>query len=54
MDDAIVYDTSGGDGALLFGRILDGRGGAEPVSWDKARIWQPSRTDGLRARHRQH
>ncbi|RPF71865.1 zinc transporter ZntB [Aurantiacibacter spongiae] len=28
------------DGPLLFGRVLDGRGGARPIGWDEARTWR--------------
>jgi len=30
------------DGPLLFGRVLDGKGGARPIGWDEARSWQPA------------
>ncbi|MFA6220043.1 MAG: zinc transporter ZntB [Erythrobacter sp.] len=26
---------------LLFGRVLDGRGGGRPIAWDAAREWEP-------------
>lgn len=29
------------DGPLLFGRVLDGKGGARPIGWEAARAWQP-------------
>ena len=29
------------DGPLLFGRVLDGKGGARPISWDEAQHWEP-------------
>ena len=29
------------DGPLLFGRVLDGRGGAVPIRWAEAKDWQP-------------
>ncbi|VWX53391.1 zinc transporter ZntB [Novosphingobium sp. 9U] len=30
------------DGPLLFGRVLDGRGGAREIGWEEARTWRPS------------
>lgn len=30
------------DSALLFGRILDGKGGAREIGWDEAQGWQPA------------
>jgi len=29
------------DGPLLFGRVLDGKGGARRIDWPEARNWQP-------------
>ncbi len=37
QDDAVDEDAS----PLLFGRVLDGRGGAREIGWDEARRWQP-------------
>jgi zinc transporter len=31
------------DAPLLFGRVLDGNGGARPVSWDEAQEWRPGK-----------
>jgi zinc transporter len=31
------------DGPLLFGCVLDGRGGAQDIHWQTARSWKPSR-----------
>ncbi|MGX7927059.1 zinc transporter ZntB [Tsuneonella sp. HG094] len=31
------------DGPLLIGRVLDGRGGGNHISWERAQGWQPSR-----------
>ncbi|MBX7513650.1 zinc transporter ZntB [Qipengyuania sp. GH38] len=28
--------------ALLFGRVLDGQGGARPIEWEEAMTWQPA------------
>ncbi|WP_133364684.1 CorA family divalent cation transporter [Qipengyuania sediminis] len=30
-------------GALLFGRVLDGEGGARPIGWEAAQGWTPAR-----------
>ena len=30
------------DNALLFGRVLDGQGGARAIEWDEAMDWQPA------------
>ncbi|MXO97212.1 zinc transporter ZntB [Erythrobacter aquimaris] len=30
------------DSALLFGRVLDGQGGARPIEWEEAMAWQPA------------
>ena len=30
------------DGPLLFGRVLDGEGGARVIGWDEARDWKPA------------
>jgi zinc transporter len=29
------------EGALLFGRVLDGKGGARPIGWAEAQAWRP-------------
>lgn len=31
-----------GETPLLFGRVLDGKGGGRPIGWDEARGWQPA------------
>ena len=31
------------DGPLVFGRVLDGKGGARAISWDEAQGWTPAR-----------
>lgn len=33
------------DGPMLFGRILDGRGGGRIIDWQEARDWQPASPD---------
>ena len=30
------------DGPMLFGRVLDGKGGGRLISWEDARVWQPA------------
>lgn len=30
------------EGELIFGRVLDGKGGGRPIGWDEARDWQPA------------
>jgi zinc transporter len=42
MDEVTQFDTFEGDGPLLFGRVLDGKGGARAVGWEEARHWQPA------------
>ena len=34
-------DDAPHDGPLLIGRVLDGRGGGRPISWEHAQGWQP-------------
>lgn len=36
-----IDDTSAG-GPLLFGRVLDGKGGGRPIGWEQAQGWQPA------------
>ena len=38
-------DTNDLDGPLLFGRVLNGKGGGRPIGWDEAREWQPAGPD---------
>ncbi len=33
------------DGPLLFGRVIDGRGGGRVIGWQEARSWQPGRAE---------
>ena len=42
MHDPTANDDVCLDGPLLFGRVLDGRGGAREIGWEEARQWQPS------------
>lgn len=44
MDDTTSLDTGHDDGPLLFGRVLDGKGGGRPIGWDEAESWQPQAT----------
>ena len=39
--DARDTDELSADGPLLFGRVLDGRGGARPIGWADAQAWHP-------------
>ena len=39
-----LYDDQTGEDALLFARVLDGRGGGRMLGWDEARVWVPSPT----------
>lgn len=41
MSDPAQTDDCILDGPLLFGRVLDGRGGAREIGWEEARTWQP-------------
>jgi len=41
MNDVQWTDEVAGDEALLFGRVLDGKGGGRPVTWDEAQAWSP-------------
>jgi len=41
MNETLLTDDVAGDEALLFGRVLDGKGGGRPVTWAQAREWTP-------------
>lgn len=43
MIDETQTDEIEPDTPLLFGRVLDGRGGGRAVTWEEARAWQPGR-----------
>src|SRR3546814_12201520 len=45
MIDDIQTDEAAPDTPLLFGRVLDGRGGGRAVTWDEAQAWQPTGPD---------
>ena len=36
------FDTYEGGGPLLFGRVLDGKGGGREIKWDEAKHWVPA------------
>lgn len=38
-----LLDNLEAETPLIFGRVLDGQGGARPVSWEEARAWRPGR-----------
>lgn len=42
MIDDLLTDDGEGRLPLLFGRVLDGRGGGRPISWDEVQDWQPA------------
>ena len=38
------FDTGDDESTpLLFGRLLDGKGGARPIDWHEAQLWEPSK-----------
>ena len=41
MRESDEYDGDEGDGPLLFGRVLDGKGGARQIGWDEVQHWEP-------------
>ncbi|WP_375290738.1 zinc transporter ZntB [Qipengyuania sp.] len=41
QDAAQLTDSQNSETPLLFGRVLDGRGGGRPVTWDQVQNWQP-------------
>jgi len=42
MDEQLQTDHGASDRPLLFGRVLDGHGGARPVGWAEAQAWHPA------------
>ncbi|WP_095013180.1 CorA family divalent cation transporter [Tsuneonella mangrovi] len=36
-------DDAATDGPMLFGRVLDGKGGGRPIDWNKVQGWRPAR-----------
>lgn len=42
MEESTDTDLSQADGPMLFGRVLDGKGGARPITWDEAQGWRPT------------
>ncbi len=45
MPDTMRDFETDADTPMLFGRVLDGRGGGTPIGWDVVADWQPSRPD---------
>ncbi|MGB3739576.1 MAG: zinc transporter ZntB [Pontixanthobacter sp.] len=45
MPDTTRDFETDGDTPMLFGRVLDGRGGGAPIAWDAVADWQPNRPD---------
>jgi zinc transporter len=39
---AAQTDDTETDTPLLFGRVLDGKGGGRPIRWDEAKAWHPA------------
>jgi len=42
MEQATQFDTHEEDGPMLFGRVLDGKGGGRAISWREAMAWSPA------------
>lgn len=42
MNDMVPSDEGEGTLPLLFGRVLDGEGGARPIGWDAVQQWRPA------------
>ena len=44
IDDITGFDTTGtgSDSPMLFGRVLDGKGGGREIGWEAARHWKPA------------
>lgn len=40
QDHAPPIDENELDGPMLFGRVIDGKGGGRPVTWAQAQVWQ--------------
>lgn len=40
--DEQLYDDQTGEDALLFARVLDGKGGGRRIEWEEARGWTPT------------
>jgi len=45
MDAVTEIDVDQEDGPMLFGRVLDGKGGGRPISWEDAQVWEPAQPD---------
>ncbi len=42
LPNQLSTDDVADENGLLFGRVLDGRGGARPISWEDAQTWSPA------------
>ena len=42
MQDYTLSDDDHGALPLLFGRVLDGKGGGRPIAWDEVQDWHPA------------
>jgi len=42
VEEITQFDSYEGDGPLLFGRVLDGKGGGRQIDWEEARHWKPA------------
>ncbi len=47
MNETDAHDFEEEDGPLLFGRVLDGKGGARRIDWAEAKRWQPAHPDEM-------
>ncbi|MEJ2459777.1 MAG: zinc transporter ZntB [Novosphingobium sp.] len=45
MNDAVPTDDSDEELPLLFGRVLDGKGGGRPIGWEDVPHWRPAGED---------
>ncbi len=41
MIEQYATDATEGKGALIFGRVMDGKGGCREIDWQEASAWQP-------------
>jgi zinc transporter len=42
VEEITQFDTYEGGGPLLFGRVLDGKGGGRNIAWEEAKHWVPA------------
>ena len=45
MIDNTATDRVPQDGPLLFGRVLDGKGGGRKIDWQQVQGWKPANPD---------